>query len=116
MENTQDNPGKGLGIASLICGIAGLITFGLSAIVGLILGIISMKKSAEVDAPKGLALAGVIISAVMLLGGLGIGVGCTLLCGGTCLANCGISACATCGQGCLVCPALCMEGMGDIYY
>ncbi len=61
---------SGLAIASLICGIAGLCTLGLSAVVGLILGIVALlgiRKSAGQVAGKGFAIAGIVISAGLLL-------------------------------------------------
>ncbi len=61
---------SGLAIASLILGILGIFTCGLSAIVGLILGIMAMsrvKKSNGALTGQGLALAGTIVSGVFLL-------------------------------------------------
>ena len=63
---------RGLAIAALVLGIAGLVLVWLpflavvalpAAIVGLILGIIAMRKGQ----PKGLALTGVILSGVAIL-------------------------------------------------
>jgi len=65
--NAVDNPGKGLGIASMILGIAGLIPFSPLAIVGLILGIVSKKKSSEVGASAGMATAGIICSIIGII-------------------------------------------------
>jgi len=56
----------GLATASLVCGIAGIVTCGLSAVAGLILGIIALSrigKSAGQLRGRGLAIAGIIISA-----------------------------------------------------
>jgi hypothetical protein len=58
------NPGQGLGIASLVLALLGV------SLVGLILGIIGMKKSKEAGMSNGLALAGVIISAIGLVFGV----------------------------------------------
>ena len=61
---------SGLAIASLVCGIAGLCTFGLGSIAGIILGIVGLVKMGKSPAPvrgKGLALAGLIISGAWIL-------------------------------------------------
>jgi hypothetical protein len=58
---------SGLAIASLILGIFGFCTFGLAGIVGLILGIVGLNaitQSAGQLKGKGLAVAGVVVSAV----------------------------------------------------
>jgi len=60
---------SGLAIASLILGILGFCTFGLAGIVGFILGIvglIAISKSAGQLKGEGLAVAGIIVSAVSL--------------------------------------------------
>lgn len=60
---------SGLAIASLVCGISGLFC-GVTAIVGLVLGIISLnniKKSKGQLGGSGIALAGTIVSGVFLL-------------------------------------------------
>lgn len=60
-----ESPSKGMGIASLVLGIASFLccTFGpLTAIPGLILGIIARNK----DSNNGIALAGIIVSAIGL--------------------------------------------------
>lgn len=60
----QESPSKGMGIASLVLGIAAFVCCGaISAIPGLILGIIARRK----DPTNGIALAGIIISAVGIL-------------------------------------------------
>jgi prepilin-type processing-associated H-X9-DG protein len=61
---------SGLAIASLVLGILGLFTCGAAALIGLILGIIAMtrvKQSRGALGGGGIALAGVIVSAVFLL-------------------------------------------------
>ena len=58
---------SGLAIASLALGICGIFTCGLTAIVGLILGIVGLcaiSKRAEQLKGKGLAIAGIITSAI----------------------------------------------------
>jgi len=57
------NPGQGLGIASLVCSLIGI------SLVGLILGIIALKKSKEAGMSNGMALAGIIISSIGLVFG-----------------------------------------------
>lgn len=65
-------PGKtsGLAITSLVLGILGMFTCGLTALVGLILGIVALVKvkgSKGALKGDGLALAGIIVSAIFLL-------------------------------------------------
>jgi hypothetical protein len=77
MDNMQpeaQTPAKpktsGLAIASLILALCSVFTFGLSAIVGLILGIVglsSINKSAGQLKGAGLAIAGIVISAAGLV-------------------------------------------------
>lgn len=58
---------SGLAIASLVLGICGILTCGLTAIIGLILGIVGLcaiNKRAEQLKGKGLAIAGIITSAI----------------------------------------------------
>ncbi len=58
---------SGLAIASLVLGICGIFTCGLTAIVGLILGIVGLcaiNKRAEQLKGKGLAIAGIVTSAI----------------------------------------------------
>jgi len=61
---------SGLAIASLVLGIFGIFTCGLTAIVGLILGIVGLcaiSKRAEQLKGKGLAIAGIVISAISIV-------------------------------------------------
>jgi len=54
-----------LGIASLT--VASFYGFGfITAVIGLILGIIGRKKSVEAGAPTGMATAGIILSAIAI--------------------------------------------------
>jgi prepilin-type processing-associated H-X9-DG protein len=55
---------SGLAVTSLVLGILGLPTCGLAALFGLILGVIALVKA---KAGRGVALAGVIVSAFSLL-------------------------------------------------
>jgi hypothetical protein len=70
--STSGQPAKtnGLAIASLVLGILGLISCGLTALIGLILGIVSLsqiRKSKGTMGGGGIALAGTIVSAVFLV-------------------------------------------------
>ncbi len=67
------NPGKGLGIASLI---TSLLNIGL---VGLILGIIGLKKSKAVGQPNILAVIGIILGILSMIGTI---IGIAVLVGG----------------------------------
>ena len=61
---------SGLAIASIVLGIAGLCTVGLTGIVGIILGIIALKKigrSGGQVAGRGLAIGGLVASIITLL-------------------------------------------------
>ena len=61
---------SGLAIASLVLGISGLVTCGLTSLVGLILGLVAMgkvKNSGGKLSGHGLALAGTIVSGVLLV-------------------------------------------------
>src|SRR6185312_8682605 len=60
---------SGLAITSLILGIFGMFTCGLTALVGLILGIVALvkiNKSGGTVRGKGLAIAGIILSALFI--------------------------------------------------
>jgi type II secretory pathway pseudopilin PulG len=60
---------SGLAIASLLLGILGMFTCGISALIGLILGIIAMtkvKQSRGALGGGGIALAGIIVSAIFV--------------------------------------------------
>src|SRR5208282_607995 len=61
---------SGLAVTSLVLGILGLFTFGITALFGLILGIIALvkaKQSRNAPGVNGIALAGVIVSAVVVI-------------------------------------------------
>ncbi len=61
---------SGLAIASLVLGCLGLLTCGITSLVGLVLGIVALvriNKSGGRVRGKGLAIAGTIVSAVLLL-------------------------------------------------
>lgn len=66
--------GKALAVASLVCGVAGLFTFGLSALAGLALGAAALGRAgAGAGKGKGLAVAGLIVSGLALPVGVLIG-------------------------------------------
>ena len=61
---------SGLAIASLVLAICGFFTCGLTAIIGLILGIVGLcaiSKRADQLKGKGIAIAGVVVSAVCIV-------------------------------------------------
>lgn len=61
---------SGLAIASLVLAICGIFTCGLTAIVGLILGIVGLvaiKKNAQQLKGRGLAIAGIVVSAISII-------------------------------------------------
>lgn len=64
LQPAASNPGKGLGIASLITSIVGL------GLVGLILGLIGLNKSKKVGMSNGFAIAGIIVGVLGMLFGL----------------------------------------------
>ena len=72
------NPGVGFSIASMVLGILSLVPFSgvVTAIVGLVLGVVGKKKSNDAGMPSGMATAGIICSLV----GLTLGVICTIWC------------------------------------
>jgi predicted Ser/Thr protein kinase len=60
---------SGMAIASLVLGISGIFTAGLGAIVGIILGIVSLRairRSAGQLSGRGLAIAGIVVSGTIL--------------------------------------------------
>ena len=66
------NPGKGLGIASMVLGIVSLVLFCWiyvsipCALVGVILGGVGMKKSKDAGMSAGMATAGLVCSIISL--------------------------------------------------
>jgi hypothetical protein len=57
---------NGLAIASLCTSLGGFVTVGLAGVVGLILGIVALKKiGTSGDGGKGLAIAGIVVGALM---------------------------------------------------
>jgi len=62
-----------LAIAALICAIAGICTAGLTGLIGLILGIVALKKigaSGGTLGGRGIAIAAIIVGAVTLIIGV----------------------------------------------
>lgn len=70
MNNTQPKKKNGLSTAGFICSLCGFITCGLTSIIGLILSIIGLSNSKKAGESDGLAIAGIIISAIPLAIGL----------------------------------------------
>jgi hypothetical protein len=61
---------SGLAIASLVCGILGLFSCGITALVGLVLGIVAMSKIKSSQGRltgNGLAIAGICVSGLFVL-------------------------------------------------
>jgi hypothetical protein len=83
MNQYQDDPGKGLNIASMVLGIISLVLMFwaggigvIPAIIGLVLGVVGKDKSREVGAPTGMATAGIVCSIVALVTNIAV----TILC------------------------------------
>ena len=68
-QRAATDPGKGLGIVSLILGIVSMVSLGFPAasVVGIILGSIGKKKSAEAGFANGPAKIGTILSIIGLI-------------------------------------------------
>lgn len=65
-KNVKQN--NGIAIAGFVCSLCGLITCGITSIVGLVLSIIGLNKSKEVNGKnKGMAIAGIVISAIVII-------------------------------------------------
>lgn len=64
---TTSTHSNGKSIAGFICAICGLFTLGISSIVGLILSIVGLSESKKRGETDGFALAGIIISAVVIV-------------------------------------------------
>lgn len=67
---------SGLAIASLVLGLLGLFSCGITSLVGLVLGIVAavkIKKSNGQLTGTGLAVAGICVSVFIIIVGLGIG-------------------------------------------
>lgn len=60
---------NGMSIAGLILGALGFITFGVTAIVGLILSAVARSKASKAGHASGLALSGIIVSAIGIVVG-----------------------------------------------
>lgn len=58
-------PNDGLAVASMVCSLAGMVTCGLSGIVGLILGIVALSRLKRTGAGgRGMAITGIAVGAV----------------------------------------------------
>jgi len=67
---SADPPGKGMALASIIVGVAGMcVPYGgiVLAIIGLVLGIVSKNKLSEAGQPTGMATAGIVIGVISLV-------------------------------------------------
>jgi hypothetical protein len=67
---------SGGAIASLVCSLLGLVTCGLSAIVGVILGIVALRRihrSQGMLRGRGLAIAGIVLGCVLFVMGAILG-------------------------------------------
>ena len=63
--NNVSAPKNNMALAGFICSISGLITCGIVSIVGLILSIVGLNKSKELNGEgRGLAIAGIVIGAI----------------------------------------------------
>ena len=64
-------PGDGLSVAGFIVSLVSLllnfVTFGVMAIVGLVLSIVGYAKTRRAGRPSGLGLAGIVISAISMV-------------------------------------------------
>ncbi|WP_418277380.1 DUF4190 domain-containing protein [Isoptericola jiangsuensis] len=58
-----ENPGRSMGIAGLILGFLGPLS-----VVGLILSIIGLRRSKKVGQSNGVAVAGIVVSSIVLVG------------------------------------------------
>lgn len=58
---------KAISIAGFVCSLVGLLSCGLTSLVGLILSIVGLSSSKKRGEKDGLALAGIIISAISLV-------------------------------------------------
>ena len=65
-KNVKQN--NGLAIAGFVCSLYGLITCGITSVIGLVLSIIGLNKSKELNGKnKGMAIAGIVISAIIII-------------------------------------------------
>lgn len=64
---TNEKPSRGKAIAGFICSLCGILTCGISSIVGLILSIIGLSESRKRGETDGLAIAGIIFSSLFIL-------------------------------------------------
>ena len=65
--NNQPGKNNGLSIAGFICGLCGLITCGLTSIIGLALSIVGLSQSKKNNQTDGFAIAGIVISSIFVL-------------------------------------------------
>ena len=73
---TSTKKKSSLSIAGFICSLCGFVTCGITSIIGLILSIIGLSESKKRGEASGLAIAGIVISAIpIVIGILFIGLG-----------------------------------------
>jgi prepilin-type processing-associated H-X9-DG protein len=68
--DTANERTSGLAIASLVLGLLGLFSFGLGALVGLVLGIVGLRQIGQSEGRvqgQGLAIAGIVVSGLVLV-------------------------------------------------
>ena len=65
--NVQSSKNSGLSIAGFVCSLLGFITCGITSTIGLILSIIGLVDSSKKGQKDGLAIAGIIISAIPIV-------------------------------------------------
>lgn len=87
MEQNNNEPGKGLAVASLVLGIIGVVCwfFGVSSIVSVIVGIIGLilaANSKKQGFTGGIRTAGFVLSIISLIGGAIAFVACVICVGG----------------------------------
>lgn len=69
---------NGMGIAALVLGVVGLLIVAftglgvLLALVGLVLGIVAWARAGRLHRAKGVAIAGTVVSALVLVGGFAL--------------------------------------------
>ena len=67
MDNKQAKKKNGLSVAGFVCALCGFLTCGITSVVGLILSIIGLSNSKKEGQTDGLAIAGIVISAIPLV-------------------------------------------------
>jgi hypothetical protein len=64
---------NGFAIAALICGLVGLVSYGLGGVLGIVFGIVGLRQiRQDGQAGRGLAIAGIVVGAVTLALGMAV--------------------------------------------